>query len=272
MRHYFTGSCCYLAAVTLFFSCAITPAARGPAEPSPEYPPEYAPEHPPAASAPQRPEPPAAKEEPARPETPERTEAPARVEPEGPAPVRPEIPAIPEYIMGRGLTTADHLADFLLNLNAEAERRFTEELAVFYVEEAAIEGVNHDMAFAQMCLETGFLRYGGLVTPDMNNFCGLGALGPGQRGERFPDPRTGVRAHIQHLKGYATDEPLRQELVDPRYRWIRYGSSPAIKGLTGTWATDREYADKINSILRRLYRFSFEAGKLPGTEVFSGSL
>jgi hypothetical protein len=124
------------------------------------------------------------------------------------------------------------------------------------VEEAAAEGVNHDVAFAQMCLETGFLRFGGLVTVDMNNFCGLGSIGPGQPGERFPSPRIGVRAHIQHLKVYATGEPLNRELVDPRYRYVRPGSSPSIKGLAGTWAADKLYADKITSLLERLYVFT----------------
>jgi hypothetical protein len=107
-----------------------------------------------------------------------------------------------------------------------------------------------------MCLETGFLRYGNLVTPDMNNFCGLGAIGPEQNGEHFDTPRTGVRAHIQHLKAYATDAPLNKDLVDPRYRWVRYGTAPTIYGLAGTWATDKEYAEKIKSILEELYRFS----------------
>jgi hypothetical protein len=93
----------------------------------------------------------------------------------------------------------------------------------------------------------------------MNNFCGLGAIGPGQPGEVFPDPRTGVRAHIQHLKAYATAEPLNGVLVDPRYRWVRYGSSPTIHGLSGTWAADKSYSDKIGVILERLYSFSFSA-------------
>jgi hypothetical protein len=129
-----------------------------------------------------------------------------------------------------------------------------QRLAGFYVEEAGIEGVNHDVAFAQMCLETGFLRFGNLVTPDMNNFCGLGAMDAAHPGERFPDPRTGVRAHIQHLKGYATDAPLKQELVDPRYKWILpKGKAPTIAGLAGTWATDPDYAAKISGILTRLY-------------------
>jgi hypothetical protein len=159
--------------------------------------------------------------------------------------------------LGNGLIPADTLARFLGEMNPQTDKAQVEQLAAFYTEEAAAEGVNHDIAFAQMCLETGFLRYGGLVTPDMNNFCGLGAIGLTQPGERFPEPRIGIRAHIQHLKAYATESPLNQELVDPRYRWVRYGSAPTIKGLSGAWAADREYGDKIENILERLYRYSY---------------
>lgn len=172
-------------------------------------------------------------------------------------PEKPSKPAVPEYIMGKGLLPAEDMTNFLLDTNPGAEKSYVESLALIYTEEAAIEGVNHDVAFAQMCLETGFLRFGGLVTPDMNNFCGLGSIGPGQNGESFPNPRTGIRAHVQHLKAYATDAPLNQELVDPRYRYVRQGSSPAIKGLSGTWAADRSYAEKIDGILNRLYILSF---------------
>jgi hypothetical protein len=172
-------------------------------------------------------------------------------------PVRPEIPPAPEHILGQGQIPPDKLVRFLENANPQAEKDFVENLATYYREEGAAEGVNHDIAFAQMCLETGFLRYGGLVTPDMNNFCGLGAIGNGQNGERFSEPRIGVRAHIQHLKAYATDAPLKQELVDPRYRWVRYGSAPTIHGLAGTWAADKSYAEKIAAILERLYQFAY---------------
>ena len=184
---------------------------------------------------------------------------PVETAPAAPAaiPVRPVRPPVPELIMGKGLIFPENMAVFLTNANPDVGREFADNLAFLYKEEAAIEGVNHDVAFAQMCLETGFLRFGGLVTPDMNNFCGLGAIGPGQNGERFPDVRTGVRAHIQHLKVYATETPLKQELVDPRYRYVRPGSSPAIKGLVGTWAVDVNYAEKISSIMERLYNFAF---------------
>jgi len=168
----------------------------------------------------------------------------------------PERPEPPEDIMGMGIVPEEQLAAFLLDTNAEADGDFVRDLSAYYVEESAAEGVNHDTAFAQMCLETGFLRYGGLVTPDMNNFCGLGAIGPEQTGHTFSDARSGVRAHIQHLQAYASVDPLNQELIDPRYRYVKRGTSPTIQGLAGTWAADREYSEKIGAILRRLYEFA----------------
>jgi len=228
----------------LLFSCAAGPQTR---ETGPQTQTTHTPQSTQTANTA------AAVERPAAPGQPAATEQPAAAPPE-----RPAVPSIPEYIMGNGIIAANDMVAFLLDSNPGAEKDFVTNLALIYMEEAAIEGVNHDTAFAQMCLETGFLRYGNLVTADMNNFCGLGAIGPGQTGERFPDPRTGVRAHIQHLKAYATDEPLKQELVDPRYRYVRYGSSPSIKGLSGTWAADRSYDVKISNILERLYKFVFE--------------
>jgi len=172
-------------------------------------------------------------------------------------PVMPEKPEVPELIMGKGVISPEVMIAFLLAANSSADKEFVENLVLFYFEESAAEGINHDTAFAQMCLETGYLSFTGLVSPEQNNFCGLGAIGPGQPGEWFPDPRTGVRAHIQHLKAYATDTPLKQDLVDPRYFFVSFGSSPAIRGLSGTWAADRLYADKIAGILERLYNFAF---------------
>ena len=173
----------------------------------------------------------------------------------------PERPVPSLYIMGKGIVPGVSLAEFLLRFNTGADRDYVLALSNYYIEEAAAEGINHDIAFAQMILETGFLRFGGDVKPEQNNFCGLGAVGGGAPGLSFPDPRTGVRAHIQHLKGYASAEPLNQELVNPRYRYLvmlnRIGSSPTIRGLTGTWAVDREYDIKIERILNQLYDFSF---------------
>ena len=162
----------------------------------------------------------------------------------------------PRYIMGSGETQAELLVEFLLHENSDADREFVERLIHHYITEAEIEGVNHDIAFAQMCLETGFLRFGGLVVPEQNNFAGMGAIGPGFPGIWFPSVEIGVRAHIQHLKAYACTEPMNQELVTPRYRFVRRGAVPSIHGLSGTWAADPLYAEKIENILLRLFLFS----------------
>ncbi|WP_232616854.1 glucosaminidase domain-containing protein [Treponema primitia] len=173
-------------------------------------------------------------------------------------------PTVHWPLLGQGQVDAEYLASFLLSVNDAADPDFVKQLSLFYVEEAALEGIDHDVAFAQMCLETGFLRYGGLVTNEMNNFCGLGALSRENPGERFPTPQMGVRAQIQHLKAYATTDPLNQELVDPRYRYVRYGAAPTIEGLAGTWAADRSYAEKIVGVLQRLYTNASVAAGQPG--------
>lgn len=165
----------------------------------------------------------------------------------------PERTARPERIMGTGAVPARRLESFLLGANPAAERAAVRELAAAYVEESAAEGVNHDVAFAQMCVETGFLKFGGLVTADMHNYCGLGSVGPGKSGERFPTARIGVRAHVQHLKAYASVEPLRGAVVDPRFRYVKRGTAPTIAALSGTWAADPRYAQKIRDVVGRLY-------------------
>jgi hypothetical protein len=169
-------------------------------------------------------------------------------------PERPRpAPAVSESVLGKGTVGADRLAAFLRANNPNVDAFRAKELASLYWEEAAAEGVNSDIAFAQMCLETGALRFGGLVTADMHNYCGLGSIGPGKPGERFPSARIGVRAHIQHLKAYATAAPLNQAVVDPRYRWVKYGSAPTVSALAGKWAADPDYGTKIRALLGRLY-------------------
>ncbi len=164
------------------------------------------------------------------------------------------VPATPELIMGQGLMSQAQLVSFFIGNNPGADLERVTLLAALYIEEAAFEGVNSDVAFVQMCLETGFLRFGGLVTENMNNFCGLGAVSAEQRGHFFPDERTGVRAHVQHLKAYGSTAPLVGELVDPRYSYVTpRGKSPGILGLSGTWAADRQYGAKIIEMLERLY-------------------
>ena len=175
------------------------------------------------------------------------------------------VPTIPEKeihlsreIIGKGQLSAVQLADFFINNNEHVEKEFILKFADYYIQEASMENINSDVAFAQMCLETGFLRFGGLVQPDFHNYCGLGAMDAEHPGERFETEQLGVRAHIQHLQAYATtqDVQLNNQLIDPRYNWVHKTKLVTdIFGLTGTWATDPNYGNKIDEIISRMEVF-----------------
>ena len=160
----------------------------------------------------------------------------------------------PQYrIMGYGNISQRILGDFLLSKNPSLQEQYARYIAALYVMESDIEGINHDVAFAQMCHETGYLAYGGVVEPDQNNFAGLGAFDDYTPGDKFASVEEGVRAHIQHLKSYASDQPLGNPPVNRRFNSARRGSISSIYGLTGLWATDPLYAEKIKSVVDQLY-------------------
>ena len=100
-----------------------------------------------------------------------------------------------------------------------------------YIEECEAEGVKAEVAFAQAMMETAFLRFGGDVDKDQYNFAGLGAVGNGVKGESFPDIRTGIRAQVQHLKAYASTEPLKLEQVDNRFGYVKRGVAEYVEWL-----------------------------------------
>ncbi len=163
-------------------------------------------------------------------------------------------------ILDQGQLSAEQLASFFMSRNPEADRAHITQFAKYYIDEAATEGINSDAAFAQMCLETGFLKFGGLVQPEFHNYCGLGAMDADHPGEQFETEELGVRAHIQHLQAYATKEEtqLNRELIDPRYNWVHKTKYiETIFELTGTWATDPHYGEKIDGLLTAMENFSY---------------
>ncbi|GHV76369.1 hypothetical protein AGMMS49942_11900 [Spirochaetia bacterium] len=162
------------------------------------------------------------------------------------------VAAIPSSgaIMGKGQLTRVQLADVLLAENPALDKGFARDFSQMYITEAAAEGVNHDIAFSQMCVETNFFKFDGLVTRESNNFGGIGVIDDQNRGVLFPSTLIGVRAQIQHLKGYATKEPLAQARVDPRYYNIFHGSAPLISDLSGRWSTNIAYGESLRNVTR----------------------
>ena len=135
--------------------------------------------------------------------------------------------------MGSSIATADQLNEYLLSVNPRAAGYL--HLAQIFIDEGAKEGVRGDGAFCQTLIETGNFEFGGDVQPKQHNYAGLGATG-GVPGVTFADDRTGIRAQIQHLKAYATTEPLKQDCVDPRYKYVSKGCATTFQRLSGKWA------------------------------------
>jgi hypothetical protein len=138
-------------------------------------------------------------------------------------------------------------------------------IAQYYVEEGAAENVTGDVAFAQAIVETGWFRFTGTVPASANNFAGIGAADVNPGPATFADARTGVRAHIQHLRAYAdptatacATPPLRNPCVDPRFALVvPKGRAPAWNDLgSGNWATTPHYGRSILSLYNEALAFN----------------
>ncbi len=117
------------------------------------------------------------------------------------------------------------------------------------LEEANAEGVKAEILFAQAMLETGWLKFGGSVKAEQCNFGGIGAVNATAGGASFGDVRSGLRAQVQHLKAYASKEPLNNPCVDPRFEKVKRGVAPCVEDLNGRWAVPGDgYGQRISSL------------------------
>jgi len=165
-------------------------------------------------------------------------------------------------IMGKSTVTVDQMVKLFKssgrpypsiykNKGAKDIKKFCK----IVLNESNKEGVRAEVIFAQVCLETGFLSFGGQVKPEQCNFSGIGATDDGAAGATFPNVKTGIRAQVQHLKGYASKESLNQKCVDPRFKYLtsRRGTTPYVQQLgNGNWATDPMYASKLMTLIKKM--------------------
>lgn len=162
-------------------------------------------------------------------------------------------------IIGQSILTPTMLQNYLLSIRDDIIN-----LSDLFIKEGEAEGVRGDLAFCQMLLETGNLTFAGsAVTMDQYNLFGCGVLINGQKGDSFASAEIGVRAFIQHLKGYATTDALVNECVDPRYKYIIKGCAPYIEHLGiqenpigKGWASGANYGTKILNIYERVIAYN----------------
>ncbi len=167
-------------------------------------------------------------------------------------------------IMGKSSVTVDKMVRFFQENGGQYPKEALsaggadsiEAFCQMYYEEATAEGVRPEVAFAQTMVETGWLNYGGDSTIEQYNFAGIGTTGGGVKGESYQDVRTGIRAQIQHLKAYATEEGLNQGCVDTRYDYVKKGCAPYVEWLGqkenpegSGWATAESYGYSIVKLI-----------------------
>lgn len=126
-------------------------------------------------------------------------------------------------------------------------------------------GIDPVVLAAQCGHETGYGRFGGAVTPEHGNTCGLKIRNPlGDTPEdhaRFAVdphgyPRVGALAHAHHLRLYA-GLPVPDDTPDPRAVWIKpgsaaYGSADTVEQLGTRWAPSPGYGLRIADIVRKI--------------------
>ena len=145
---------------------------------------------------------------------------------------------------------------------AETDAPTLEKFCQIYVEEANAEGINGAIAFTQAMKETAWLKFGGDVKIEQNNFAGLGTTGGGVAGASFTTVREGIRAQIQHLKAYGSKDALKNECVDPRFSLVTRGSAPYVEWLGQKenpngygWATSEGYGIDIEKMVKNLQTY-----------------
>lgn len=153
-------------------------------------------------------------------------------------------------ILGKETLTVEQCQQYLLKNNPKAP-----EVIVLYKKFGDVLGIKWGYAVAQMMHETNYLKFGGVVKPQQNNFAGIGAVGGGSVGASFSSIDDGVLAHLEHLFAYASTASLPEGLtkIDPRFDLVERGSCPNIEDLNGRWAVPGVgYGESIISIYNRI--------------------
>jgi len=164
-------------------------------------------------------------------------------------------------IMGNGNFKSSAIVSYIMSKKPSMPRQEITVLVNEYISEAKAEGINHDLAIAQMCYATGFLTNRPLM--NTHNYAGLNTdLGISvKHGRRHLNMQEGVWAHIQHLKGYASTECPNREIVNRRYALlVRRGIPGTVKtleGLAAIWSPyNPRYECEIVKIIRELRLYS----------------
>lgn len=127
------------------------------------------------------------------------------------------------------------------------------------------DGIDPAVLAGQCAHETGWGNFGGAVTPDMGNTCGLKIRNP--KGDRKEDhasfpmvngyPIAGAMAHADHLRLYAGLPVDPRVTDDPRALYVQpgskgFGAARYVIDLGGLWAPAKSYGVSVESKIEEL--------------------
>lgn len=87
------------------------------------------------------------------------------------------------------------------------------------------------------------------------------------KGNWFETERMGIRAQIQHLKAYGSKDPLVNENIDPRFKYVTRGIAPNWIDLNGRWAVPGVgYGQEILEMYVALIKVTIDEDKKDGNK------
>lgn len=176
-------------------------------------------------------------------------------------------------ILGKSTATYEQAETWVKSVKT-ANKLLLENLPLIW-KAAEGNGINPVVMLAQVCVETGYLNFGGVLNASFHNTCGLKTTKGGSNTSasahmRFKSWADGIQAHADHLglyagakncpkyspetKGYPNDKyKANGTTLDPRHFTYLYGKCPTVEGLSGTWATNKNYAKTLLSIIDKIH-------------------
>jgi hypothetical protein len=154
-------------------------------------------------------------------------------------------PSRNELLMEPGISSQGDIVALIASKNCVTPPWYIVEVVKTYFCEAAFEGINHDIAIAQMLYATDYLK--NVQRTAVHNYSGMLNVS-------FCDMTIGIRAHIQHLKFYAVGSLVdNRRNVDPRYPILKangyLGRVRTLEDLCRRWSESPVYLSIIRSKL-----------------------
>lgn len=166
-------------------------------------------------------------------------------------------------IMGYEEIDADKAITFIVNLVGEDnidKIKLNGASLNFHISNtnkaAKAEDVNAYFVLAQQLLETGNLKFeNSSVKPEYYNFAGLGATDSKPNPNKFFSNYEGQLAQVQHLKGYATKDPLKEECKDQRFTLLmdKRGTAVNAAELSNKWASNSSYGELLAEMYNQFH-------------------